>query len=186
MPTSSQTTAYLGLGSNLGEREANMAAAIAEIERIPGTEVLRQSQVYESKPWGKTDQPDFLNMVVEVTTRLEPHQLMRHLQHIEKELGRDRESEEQWGPRTIDIDLLLFGDRTLRTASLQVPHPRMWERHFVLKPLSELAPQMVSPEGIAITELLRESKIREQGLLPHGTERPELAGSREPNDRAGS
>jgi 2-amino-4-hydroxy-6-hydroxymethyldihydropteridine diphosphokinase len=184
MPTSSHTTAYLGLGSNLGERESNLAAAVTRIERIAGTEVVKQSQVYESKPWGKSDQPDFLNMVIEVTTRLEPHQLLRHLLHIEKELGRDREREERWGPRTIDIDLLLFGDRTLRTASLQVPHPRMWERHFVLKPLADLAPLMVSPDGVPIARLLEEPKVREQELLPHRTEKPELTGGEEPDDGA--
>ena len=177
MPTSSQTTAYLGLGSNLGEREANLASAVEAIGRVAGTQVLRQSSVYESKPMGKTDQPDFLNMVVEITTKLEPHALMRHLEHIQESLGRERDKEERWGPRTIDIDLLIFGDRTLRTPSLQVPHTRMWDRHFVLRPLAELAPDLKSPEGVAIARLLDRPKIKEQGLLPYKTERSEDDGA---------
>jgi 2-amino-4-hydroxy-6-hydroxymethyldihydropteridine diphosphokinase len=173
MPTSSQTTAYLSLGSNLGDREANLAAALSAIDSIATTGVSRRSKVYESKPWGKTDQPDFLNMVIEITTRLEPHQLLRHLKHIEQELGRDAENQERWGPRPIDIDILLFGDRTLRTASLQVPHPRMWERHFVLRPLADLVPEIKSSDGVPISRLLEEASISSQGLLPHRTERPE-------------
>ncbi|HKP55049.1 MAG TPA: 2-amino-4-hydroxy-6-hydroxymethyldihydropteridine diphosphokinase [Chloroflexia bacterium] len=167
MVTTTNTIAYLGLGTNMGDRDAQLRAAAAAIANIPATSLLRQSPVYESKPWGKTDQPDFLNMVVEINTQLEPHTLHRHLQKIERDMGRDREASERWGPRPIDIDLLLYGTRTLKTASLVVPHPRMWERHFVMRPLADLAPNLTTPEGTPISSLLANGDISSQGLTLH-------------------
>jgi len=166
MVTTTNTIAYLGLGTNMGDRDAQLDAALNAIRAIPATTLLRESPVYESKPWGKTDQPDFLNMVVEISTQLEPHKLLRHLEKIERDLGRE-EGGEKWGPRPIDIDILLFGNRTLRTASLVVPHPRMWERHFVMRPLADLAPDLSTPEGVPISRLLSSSEIAEQGLKSH-------------------
>ena len=166
MVTTTNTIAFLGLGTNMGDRDVNLEAALAAIGGIPATTLLRRSPVYESKPWGKIDQPDFLNMVAEVTTQLEPHTLHRHLQKIERDMGRD-EGGEKWGPRPIDIDLLLYGKRTLKTASLVVPHPRMWERRFVLRPLLDLEPDLMTPEGIHIARLLASDDIASQGLLPH-------------------
>ncbi len=163
MVTTTNTTAYLGLGTNMGDRDAQLQAALAAIAKIPATTVLQQSPVYESKPWGKTDQPDFLNMVVEISTQLEPHTLHRHLEKIERDLGRE-EAGEKWGPRTIDIDLLLYGSRTIKTASLVVPHARMWERRFVLRPLSDLAPEMAAPGGGTVMKLLEDEEIASQGL----------------------
>ncbi len=162
------TVAYLGLGTNMGERDAQLRAAIDAIAKIPATTIIRESPVYESKPWGKTDQPDFLNMVVEIGTQLEAHTFHRHLQKIERDLGRE-ESGERWGPRPMDIDLLLYGTRTLKTASLVVPHPRMWKRNFVLRPLADLAPELTTPDGTAISELLKSSEIASQSLHLHAT-----------------
>ena len=167
MVTTTNTTAYLGLGTNMGDRDAQLGAALAAIAKIPATTIARESPIYETKPWGKTDQPDFLNMVVEVSTQLEPHTLHRHLQKIERDLGREPEEGEKWGPRPIDIDLLLYGSRTLKTASLRVPHPRMWERHFVLRPLADLAPDTVAPDGSPISRLLEDEQISSQGLSPY-------------------
>ena len=164
MVTTTNTSVYLGLGTNMGDRAAQLSAAVAAIANIPATTLLRQSPIYESKPWGKTDQPDFLNMVVEISTQLEPHTLHRHLQKIERDMGRDRQKSEKWGPRPIDIDLLLYGTRTLKTASLVVPHPRMWERHFVMRPLSDLAPDLTTPDGTPVSGLLASSDMTSQGL----------------------
>jgi 2-amino-4-hydroxy-6-hydroxymethyldihydropteridine diphosphokinase len=158
MPTTStESVAYLSLGSNMGEREEQIQNALKALERLPDTRLLRKSPLYESKAWGKTDQADFLNMVVEVNTNLAPHTLLRHCQNIEKQLG--REEGEKWGPRPIDIDILLFGDRSIRTATLVLPHARMWERHFVLRPLADLLPNLVGPKGVSIEEMLRMDEI---------------------------
>jgi 2-amino-4-hydroxy-6-hydroxymethyldihydropteridine diphosphokinase len=166
MATTPNTIAYLGLGTNIGDREAYLEAALTSIAKIPATSLLRQSAVYESKPWGKTDQPDFLNMVAEISTQLEPHTLHRHLQSTERNLGRE-ERGERWGPRPIDIDLLLYGTRAIETASLVVPHARLWERHFVLRPLADLVPAMKSPDGTPIAQLLQSDAITSQGLTLH-------------------
>lgn len=166
MVTTTNTIAYLGMGTNMGDREAQLDAALAAIAKIPATTLLRESPIYESKPWGKTDQPDFLNMVVEISTQLEPHTLHRHLETIERNMGRE-EGGEKWGPRPIDIDLLLFGTRTLKTASLVVPHPRMWDRHFVLRPLADLNPDLTAPDGTTISRLLESEQIKTQGLSPY-------------------
>src|SRR4051812_3430467 len=166
MVTTTNTVAYLGLGTNMGDRDAQLDEALAALAKVPATPVLRTSPIYESKPWGKTDQADFLNMVVEIETQLEPHTLLRHLKKIESDLGREEEGE-RWGPRPIDIDLLLYGTRTLLTASLVVPHPRMWDRNFVLRPLADLAPNLVSPTGVPLMQLLQDKEIASQGLSPH-------------------
>jgi 2-amino-4-hydroxy-6-hydroxymethyldihydropteridine diphosphokinase len=158
--------AYLGLGSNMRDPKAQIEAALAAIDRVPTTRVLRRSPLYGSKPWGRTDQPDFVNMVAEVATGLQPHTLLRHLKSIEREQGRTEG--ERWGPRPIDLDILLFGNRHLRTASLQVPHPRMWERAFVLRPLADLRPDLAAPDGRPLPELLATGEIASQGVWPYG------------------
>lgn len=172
---SRESLAYLGLGSNmgdmLGEREEQLEMALAAIERIPTTNILRKSPIYESKPWGYTNQPDFLNMVVEVSTNLDPHKLLQHCQSIERAQGRPAEADrEHWGPRPIDIDILLFGDRQIKTATLFVPHPRMWERNFVLRPLADLLPETVGPDGTSIKEMLRSEKLSSQELWAYEDE----------------
>ena len=137
---------------------------MSAIGRLPSTKVLRASRLYASKPWGKTDQPDFLNMVLEIDTALTPHTLLKHCKHIEAEQG--RVAGERWGPRPIDVDILLYGSRTLKTASLVVPHPRMWERAFVLRPLADLRPDLQGPNGAPIAMYLDSDAIAAQGVWP--------------------
>jgi 2-amino-4-hydroxy-6-hydroxymethyldihydropteridine diphosphokinase len=132
------TTAYIGLGSNLGEREATLKRALAEIDRLPATRVSMVSRCHETKPVGVEDQPDFVNAVARVETSLEPRDLLESLLAIERTLGRDRSREQRWGPRTIDLDLLLYGDERIAEPGLVVPHPRLMERSFVTEPLREV------------------------------------------------
>jgi 2-amino-4-hydroxy-6-hydroxymethyldihydropteridine diphosphokinase len=133
---------YVGLGSNLGNRMGNLATALAHLGREPGVSVRRVSSVYETEPVGPP-QPRYLNAVAQVGTLLSPRALWRLLVSIEEKLGRFRR--ERWGPREIDLDLLLYGDRVLRGAQLTVPHPHLHERGFVLVPLCELAPAAMHP-----------------------------------------
>jgi 2-amino-4-hydroxy-6-hydroxymethyldihydropteridine diphosphokinase len=130
--------AYLGLGANLGDREANLKEAIRRIEGL-GT-VAATAPVVETEPWGVTDQPRFLNTVVALDTDMGAEKLHHALRRIEVEMGRTPGI--RYGPRLIDIDLLLFGDETIDTPELTVPHPRMKERAFVMEPLAEIAPDL--------------------------------------------
>jgi 2-amino-4-hydroxy-6-hydroxymethyldihydropteridine diphosphokinase len=144
---------YLGLGSNLGDREANLRSAIERLE-APELRVLRVSPTYETEPMDLRDQPWFLNLVVEANTSLFPLQLLSRTGRIERELGRQRTVEK--GPRTIDIDILLYGNAVVETPRLQLPHPRMIERRFVLAPLADLSPDLRHPTAHkTIRELLR-------------------------------
>lgn len=141
------TLAYVGLGSNLGDREAQILQAAELIE------VRRLSRIVETEPWGLVDQPRFLNAVGELETRLEPRALLDGLLEIERLMGRDRTGP-RWGPRTIDLDLLLYGDEVLDEPGLAVPHPRLHERSFVLEPLAELAPELKIPGNGTVQALL--------------------------------
>jgi len=134
-------TAYLGLGSNLGDRLRTLREAAARLGRTRETTVTRASSVYQTAPVGLTDQPDFLNLVLEVRTGLEAMELLKHCLEIEAGLGRIRR--ERWGPRTIDIDLLWVEGVAVKLPELTLPHPRMVDRAFVLLPLAELAPQLL-------------------------------------------
>jgi 2-amino-4-hydroxy-6-hydroxymethyldihydropteridine diphosphokinase len=138
-------TAYLGLGTNLGRRPQNLSQALRMLGISPAVQFVRSSSVYETAPWGYTDQPRFLNCAVEVSTRLSPAELLDLVKRIEREQGRQENF--RYGPRLIDIDILLYGRDTihLRRPDLQVPHRHMTERAFVLVPLSEIAPDMVHP-----------------------------------------
>jgi 2-amino-4-hydroxy-6-hydroxymethyldihydropteridine diphosphokinase len=135
------TLCYLGLGSNLGDREANLRAALAALGREEGIRLLRSSAFRPSTPWGDTDQPEFLNAVAEVETTLGPVELLRRVKGIERALG--RQPARRWGPRLIDIDLLTWDRLRLETAELTLPHPHMLARPFVWEPLAELAPGLV-------------------------------------------
>lgn len=135
--------AFIGLGSNLGERSERLAEAVECLEHTRGIRLKKQSTVTETKAWGLTDQPDFLNQVVEIETVLEPKELIAHLLWIETLMGRTREV--HWGPRTIDLDLLYFEDTILDSDLLNLPHPYVREREFVLEPLAEIAPHFVDP-----------------------------------------
>jgi 2-amino-4-hydroxy-6-hydroxymethyldihydropteridine diphosphokinase len=143
---------YIGLGSNLGDREKNVRRALALIQRDLGP--VRSSTLYETDPVGVTDQPKFINGVAELETEKPPRELLDRLLAIERELGRDRSSERRWGPRVIDLDVLLYGDEVIDEPGLTVPHPRLGERRFVLEPLHELAPHLVLPDGRRVRDLL--------------------------------
>lgn len=146
--------AYLGLGSNIGDREANLSSAIQKISEVPGIEITKISSRYKTKPYGKTDQPDFMNMAVEVDTNLTPLDLLETVLGVEHELGRVRN--EVWGPRNIDIDILLYEDLELQLTDLKVPHPEMHLRSFVIDPLNEIAPKREHPTLKLTVEQIKE------------------------------
>jgi dihydroneopterin aldolase/2-amino-4-hydroxy-6-hydroxymethyldihydropteridine diphosphokinase len=132
---------FLGLGSNLGDREENLRAALNRISGLQGTAVVRVSRFLETEPWGVEDQPPFLNAAAEIRTLLEPEALLSGLKEIERQGG--RLPTYPWGPRVIDVDLLLYGKRTRRGDRLTLPHPHILDRPFVLEPLEEIAPEVV-------------------------------------------
>lgn len=133
---------FLGLGSNIGDRKKFLQKAIVLLEK-QNIQVLQKSSVYETQPVGALPQPDFLNMVIQISTDLSPEDLLTICLDIEQKLGRIRDT--RFGPRTIDLDILLYGDRILRSNFLAIPHPHMLERKFVLIPLAEIAPDFFHP-----------------------------------------
>lgn len=147
-------TAYLGLGANLGDPAATLAAARDELARLPGSRLLARSSLYRTQPvGGPPGQPDYLNAVVALATSLSAQELLAAGQAVEEQFGRRRR--ERWGPRTLDIDLLLYGGQVFAEPQLVVPHPRLHRRRFVLAPLCELAPQLVHPSlGQPLRQLL--------------------------------
>ncbi len=142
------TRAYVGLGANLGDRERTIREAS---ERIGAT---RLSEIRETEPWGYADQPLFLNAVAEVETELAARELLDFLLDIERALGRERSTGPRYGPRAIDLDLLLFGSEVIEELGLTVPHPRLYERRFVLEPLADLDAGLVVPGRGTVAELL--------------------------------
>lgn len=136
--------AFVGLGSNLGEREAMIRLALDDLARLPETRLVRASSLYDTEPAGDVDQPNFLNAVAQLDTGLDARRLLWNLLLIEKRLGRVRTR--RWGPRVIDLDLLLYGDEVVEEPGLRVPHPELTRRSFVLVPLVELDPLLVHPE----------------------------------------
>lgn len=160
---------YLSLGSNIGDREAFLAAARRELSAHLGVKLLCSSSLYETEPVGYRDQGWFLNQVVEVETALRPGQLLSFIHEIENKLGRKRLI--RWGPRVIDLDILLYDSLVMETADLIIPHPRIYERSFVLVPLQEIAPDLVHPDGLTTREhlkLLQEGKATEKVQLFSG------------------
>jgi 2-amino-4-hydroxy-6-hydroxymethyldihydropteridine diphosphokinase len=143
------TTAYIGLGSNEGDRLANLAAAVEALSEIPDTHVERVSHAYESEPAYVTDQAKFANAVAEINTSLDAPQLLDYLLQAEDSLGRVRA--EKMGPRTIDLDILTFGDDEISSPELTVPHPALREREFVVVPLLDIAPRLHLPDGTLVT-----------------------------------
>ena len=139
---------HLALGSNLGDRAANLTHARALLSEFVSD--IRCSSIYETPPWGVTDQPPFLNQVVTGTTSLAPLSLLNRLKAIERDMGRKKTA--RYGPRIIDLDILLYGERVINYRRLQVPHPRMHERAFVLVPLAELSPRLVIPGSSLMVE----------------------------------
>lgn len=147
---------FLGLGSNLGNRYYYLKEAISALEG-PAIKVIKVSRIYETEPWGKEDQPLFWNQVIEIETILEPLELLHVCQDIELRLGRVRK--EQWGSRTIDIDLLIYDNIVSDTEELRLPHPYLEERAFVLAPLREIAPKLILPSGRSINEVEGVGKV---------------------------
>jgi 2-amino-4-hydroxy-6-hydroxymethyldihydropteridine diphosphokinase len=148
-------TAYIGIGSNLGERDVTIRDALELLAADPELEVEAVSSIRETDPVGVVDQPRFLNAAIRLATELAPHPLLDRLLAVEQQLGRVRTGE-RYGPRTIDLDLLLYGDEIVDEPGLRVPHPRLVERRFVLEPLAELDPGLVVPGLGPIQALLSE------------------------------
>lgn len=140
------TSAYIGLGANLGDPQARLMWAMDQLAALPQCQPVARSDLYVSAPF-EADGPDFINAVMHLQTTLSAHELLLNLQRIELLAGRERPYRN--APRTLDLDLLLFGTQHIHTATLQVPHPRLWERAFVLLPLAEIAPQWVSADQLS-------------------------------------
>jgi len=154
---------YIALGTNLGNRPANLRAALGTLP--PEVNVLAESHVYETPPWGYKDQSAFLNMVVKAETSLEPDVLLKYLKQLEVQLG--REANFRWGPRLIDLDILFYDDLVIDTPPLVIPHPRLHERAFALVPLADVAPELIHPVlERSVHEILAETDI--QGIVRFG------------------
>jgi len=148
------TTAFVGIGSNLGEREINLGRALELLSAEDGIEVSAVSEIRETEPVGPVEQGPFLNGAARLETSLAPRELLERLLAVENRLGRVRT--ERWGPRTIDLDLLLYGNERIDEAGLTVPHPRLHERRFVLEPLADLDPTLEIPAKGSVSALLAE------------------------------
>ena len=146
--------AYIGIGSNLGDRKANILEAVDRVGKLPATRIVRASSLYESEPLGDA-KTWFVNSVIELETEFPPDQLLKRTKAIEKAMGRKRVKGKRWGSRVIDLDILLCDQEIVETRSLKIPHPEMHKRRFVLLPLAELAPQVVHPHlGQSVSALL--------------------------------
>ncbi len=148
---------YIGLGSNLDAPQQQVVRALEELATVPETRLLAHSSLYRSAPMGPADQPDYINAVALLETTLEAHSLLDKLQALEQLHQRVRL--ERWGPRTLDLDLLLYGDEQIQSPRLSVPHPGMAERNFVLWPLNEISPELHLPDGRSLAALLTECPI---------------------------
>ena len=153
---------YVALGSNLADPLTQVETALGALRRDPGLRLVAHSSWYRSTPVGPAGQPDYINGVAAVDTTLDPLPLLHHLQEIEDRQGRVRG--EHWGPRTLDLDLLLYGERVIESTELTVPHPRLAERNFVLIPLAEIEPDLMLPCGTALASLL--AHCPRDGLQP--------------------
>ncbi|MFH0812549.1 MAG: 2-amino-4-hydroxy-6-hydroxymethyldihydropteridine diphosphokinase [Pseudomonadota bacterium] len=136
-------TVFIGLGSNQGEKIRNCEQACDEILKLNGFSLVAQSSWYRTEPWGRNDQEWFINGVIQLKTGLPPHELLKHCKEIELRLG--RKDNGRWGPRPIDIDLLFYDHLTMTSPDLEIPHPRIHHRKFVLIPMAEIAPQLIHP-----------------------------------------
>ncbi|WP_024611523.1 2-amino-4-hydroxy-6-hydroxymethyldihydropteridine diphosphokinase [Pseudoalteromonas sp. TB64] len=156
---------YLGLGANLNSPKEQLDNAITALKKLPDCEFVSVSHYYASKPMGPQDQPDYINAVACIKTSLEPEQLLDLTQSIELEHGRVRKAE-RWGPRTLDIDTLLFGDKIINTTRLTVPHYGLNVREFVVYPLLELAPKLILPSGVALQDIANNLPLNDLQQLP--------------------
>ena len=148
--------ACIGLGANLGDAVATVRAAMQALDALPRTRLVRASRLYQTPAWGKTDQPAFVNAAAVLETRLDARELLDAMLGIERDFGRDRAADgsDRWGARTLDLDLLLYGDRDIDEPGLRVPHPHLHERAFALVPLAEIAPDVVIPGHGRVSDLV--------------------------------
>lgn len=151
-------TAYIAVGSNLADPVAQAKRAIEALTQLPNSVFLHASSLYSSTPMGPQDQPDYINAVVAIQTTLTPLELLDCTQAIENEQGRVRK-DERWGPRTLDLDILLYGDNSIQSERLTIPHYGMKEREFVLYPLAEIAPNLQLPDGSMLPDLLQQVEL---------------------------
>jgi len=171
MTQSMSNYAYLSIGSNLGDRVANCLRAVREISCLTGVETLLSSSLYETEPVGYINQPFFINMALKIKTCLRPPELLISLKAMEKSLGRKKSG--RWGPRLIDIDILLYNEEVFSAPGLNIPHPRMQKRAFVLTPLAEICPGVKHPiTGQSISQMLLDASgnagVRKIGSGPQG------------------
>lgn len=153
VPAETWLPAYVGLGSNLDDPVAQLRRAFAELAELPSSRLVARSRLYRSPPLGGLSQPDYLNAVAAILTRLEPQALLDALHAIERAHGRDRTGSQRWAARTLDLDLLVYGELTLKSERLEIPHPGIAARNFVLLPLLEVAPGLRIPGLGAVAEL---------------------------------
>ena len=158
--------AYLGLGGNLGDPELTLPAALQALDGLPGTRLLAASRLYRTPAWGRTNQPPFVNAAAAVETTLSPEGLLDALLALERRFGRDRIAGERWGPRTLDLDVLLIDEQVIDHPRLKVPHPHLHERAFALLPLAEIAPLAAIPGHGTVQAVL--AGMESGGLLPIG------------------
>jgi 2-amino-4-hydroxy-6-hydroxymethyldihydropteridine diphosphokinase len=154
--------AFIALGGNVGDVQSTFDRAIAMLCDGEAVRLKARSSDYRTPPWGRTDQPHYVNAVIAVTTSLSPHELLARAQECERALGRDRTREQRWGPRPIDIDLLAYGNVAISDRQLILPHPRLFERGFVLVPLAEIASDQ-EIDGIVVSEAL--GRVDKSGIV---------------------
>ncbi len=158
------TSCFIGLGSNLAAPLKQIHRALDSISQLTDTQLVQASSLYASKPMGPQDQPDYVNAVVKIETRLAPHDLLSQLQKIELSHGRERK-DQRWGPRTLDLDIILYGDQEIQTESLTIPHYGMKTREFVLYPLHEIAPELLLPCGNSLISVLNRVSRNELQII---------------------